>query len=67
MRKQLSIPQWRLLENHRLESEGHQRRYFPRNRSQAGAWSCAYGALVRKGFIHQGQITDAGRKALEGY
>jgi len=64
----LSIPQWQILENHRLQSEGKKAEYFPRNRSQSGGWGWAEKALVRKGYLFwfcgELTITDAGREAL---
>ena len=62
----LSIPQWRILENARLESAGEEPQYFPRNRSQAGAWTGARIALLRRGYLNgDDQITPAGLKALK--
>ena len=65
MADKLTIPQWRILENHRLRSEGKEPEYFPRNRSQSGAWTGAKAALWRKGFILNNEITAAGLQALQ--
>ena len=59
----LTPTQRKILENAVLVADGKDEKYFAHGMSQHGGWAVAESSLRRMGLLHDGTVTEEGRKA----